>query len=371
MQKQLQHFGEQLLMKVRHLWRQRKNLLVIRLLPLELEVEYWQQTTFAWKEHVELAQESLLSLRTTAAYLLAAQDALRTLLLEKEVEESVNTLLVPADFMVRAEEFSLPVLRPWEVRQAVSWEAANAFPWDAGSCCYAYIMQLQDEENCVLHLWGMELQVFEQLEKLGENLLLNMKVVASLEPERLGMLWYAGEGCACFTKQTQGFLTQPKAQHLLTRVAGAILLLSIACYLGAWAGCYLARQEAAAVENELAQYARWRERQQMSFALEKKIQRLEMLCTQEQKQKKLTAQASADMERLGRLIASGCWLTQITQDKSRLEVQGKALDMQALQTFVDNLQQAGNYKKVELKQSQLQKENAEYSLSLERREGEK
>ena len=360
MQKKLQQLGGQLLKDVRRLWRKRKNLLVVRFVEGELVAGYWQQGILAWQEQLALAVASLYN---TEAVLTAVEERLRELLLAKEVEENVYTLLVPPAFMLRKEQLELPLLNALELRQAVSWEAAHAFGGNEYS--YAYLVQ-EEAELCTLHLWGLEESTLAALEQLGSRLLLELKLVACLKEEQLAEDWYGGEAVAEFQRQQQAFVPTPRLKKLLVRTAGAVLCLSLAGYAGAWLGCYLAQEEVRAAQSELAAARLWRERQQASLLAEKKIAQLEKLLAQ---QKKATQQRmSGELERLSKAAVTGCWLTQVVQERSSVQLEGRAVDMQVLQAFMDSLQQSGDYKSVELRQSQARGTELEYSLQLERKE---
>lgn len=364
MQGKVQEMLSQFMSGYRRLWRKRHNLLLIRSGSMQLAVEYWQKGQLLWHETVVLE-----SLGIEEKYFAEVEEKLRSLLLAKEVEDNIETLFVPADFMLQTEQLELPLLNALELRQAMSWEAANAFPWEEGSYAYAYLVQKQAAaESCQIFLWGLPLASLEAMESMTEKLLLKTQFVVSLAPEQLGTEWYQGVKLAVFKRHEQAFLPQPKVQRLLARAAGCALLISVACYAGAWLGCYLAQEEARTLEEELAQYRPWQERQQASLALEEKIQRLEKLVAA--KKQNLAQPMSGDLERLSRLIASGCWLTQLTQERGSIKLEGKALNMQSLQSFMDKLQQADTYKSVELKQSNLQAGKVEYRLELERKEGE-
>ena len=359
MQKKLQQLGGQLLKGLRRLWRRQKNLLVVRFVEGELVAEYWQRGILSWQEQLVL---EVVSFYKTDSVLTAVEEKLRELLLAKEVEENVYTLLVPPASLLRTEQLELPLLNALELRQAVSWEAAHAF---GDTYSYAYLVQ-EEEKTCTLHLWGLEKELLEDLRQLGGRLLLELRVVASLKEEQLAEAWYRGEVVAEFQHQQQAFVPTPRLKKLLVRAAGAVLCLSLIGYAGAWLGCYLAQKEVRTAQSELAASRLWRERQQASAVAEKKIAQLEKLLAQ---QKKTTQQRmSGELERLSKAAIAGCWLTQVTQERSSVQLEGKALDMQALQAFMDSLQQSGGYKSVELRQSQASGKELEYSLQLERKE---
>ena len=360
MKKMLQQLGGRLLKNLRRLWRKRKNLLVVRFVEGELVAAYWQQGILVWQEQLAL---EVASLYKTEAVLKAMETKLRELLLDKEVEENVYTLLVPPALFLRTEQLELPLLNALELRQAVSWEAANAFGGHAYS--YAYLAQ-EEEDSCTLHLWGLEEELLAALEQLGASLLLELKVVACLKEEQLAEAWYGGEAVAEFQRQQQAFVPTPRLKKLLVRTAGAVLCLSLAGYAGAWLGCYLAQKEVRAVQSELAASRLWRERQQASAVTEKKIAQLEKQLAQQKKA--MQQRMSGELERLSKAAVAGCWLTQVVQEHSSVQLEGRAVDMQALQAFMDSLQQSGGYKSVELRQSQARGTELEYSLQLERRE---
>lgn len=360
MQKKLQQLGARLLRELRRLWRKRKNLLVVRFVEGDLVAEYWQRGTLIWQEQLAL---EVASLYKTEAVLMAVEEKLRELLLAKEVEEQVYTLLVPPASLLRTEQLELPLLNALELRQAVSWEAANAFGGNGYS--YAYLVQ-EEAETCTLHLWGLEEGALTAMEQLKERLLLELKLVACLKEEQLAEDWYRGEAVAEFQRQQQAFVPTPRLRKLLVRTAGAVLCLSLAVYAGAWLGCYLAQKEVRTAQSELAAARLWRERQQASLVAEKKIAQLEKLLAQ---QKQVTQQRmSGELERLSKAAVTGCWLTQVTQERSSVQLEGRAVDMQMLQVFMDSLQQSGGYKSVELRESQARGTELEYSLQLERKE---
>ena len=359
MQKKLQQLGGQLLQDMRRLWRKRQNLLVIRFAEGELVAEYWQRGKLVWQEQLAL---EVVSMYKADSVLTAVEKGLRELLLAKEVEENIYTLLVPPALLLHKEELELPLLNALELRQAVRWEAAHAFGGNAYG--YAYLVQ-EETETCTLHLWGLEEGLLTELEQLGRRLLLELKLVVCLEEEQLAAAWYRGEVLAEFQRQQQGFVPTPKLKKLLVRTAGAVLCLSLVGYMGEYLGFYLAQEQVRTAQSELAASRLWQERQQASAVAEKKIMQLEKLLAQ---QKKTTQHMSGELERLSKATIAGCWLTQVVQERNSVQLEGRAVDMQVLQAFMDKLQQSGGYKSVELRESQARGTELEYSLQLERKE---
>lgn len=362
MQKKIENLSAELLQYLRSLYRKRKNLLVLRLADGAAVVEYWQQGCPGWQEELLLNRE--VPIQNMAKQLAALEAALRALLLAKEVEENLPALLLPPSYLLQKEELQLPLLTKAELKEAVAWEAANAFA--EGSYSYAYVAE-EAADTCLLHLWGLPLSQLEELEKMAGRLLLQVEVVASVNDSELATDWYKGKALASFTRPKQAFVATPRFKRLLVRAAGAALLISLVSYVMAWAGCYLAQEQVQRTQEQLAACEGWRQRQQASAIAEKKIAQLEGLLAQ----RKAVAQQrmSSELERLSRAVIAGCWLTQITQERGSVQVQGRAVNMQVLQSFMDRLQQSGSYKSVNLRESQAKGAELEYSLQLEKMEG--
>lgn len=92
-------------------WRRKQALLLLSL--QTGEVAYWQNGKRSWQE--QLNEECLADKQRLT-------DALREILLKREVEEGAAVLLSPATATMYSEQLLLPLMQQRELQAALQWE---------------------------------------------------------------------------------------------------------------------------------------------------------------------------------------------------------------------------------------------------------
>ncbi len=332
--------------------RRKRALFVVHLDENKFNASLWQNRNCLWQEEKDYEHFDQL------------EDSLRLLLLAHDVEENIDTLIIPASTMLHEEELSMPFLTAHELRQAMAWEAQNCVSEDEICYCYTCETTINDKQQ-IVKLFIMSADFVYELQKLCKNLFLRLRGICTQGTSDVVAAWFTGDNLVCIAKKRKTIAVQQilsGCDKYLPRVACTLFILSALTYGGAWGGCLLAQQQLQDTEKELADLKIWQERQQFSRIAENKIKKIENILAQTQPKKFI----SKDLENLGRLIVPGCWLVNLERNlkTQQLDVQGRAVDNLALQTFVDALQEAKIYKKVELLQTK-QEKYLEYSLRLQ------
>lgn len=361
----LKDLAQPILTQCRHRLRFRQPLLVLSL--PAASVSYWQQGQLLWQE--QLTQET--------GKVQDLQEELRELLLAREVEEGVATLLLPRTSALHSEQLTLPSLPAKEMLQAVAWEVQQCVPWEPGSYSYGYSVMdsvtVEDQQYQVL-LTALPDAERCTLEKLCAKLLLRLEYISldtQITAENLAQAWYEGKNLPhAYRQQKEQLLRLPRqlTKRWLPQLACGVLVLAILAYAGSWGGRYMAQHQLQSVHKQLAQYVPWQERQRESREIEKQIRDLQGLL---QGAKAPAAQVSSELEALSRLMLPGAWLTALEYAgvQKPLLLQGQAVDSVAVQALADNLRQAGNYSRVELLETQQQGGLVAYRLQLLPQEG--
>lgn len=361
----LKELIEPVLTQCRRRLRRTQPLLVLSL--TAAGVSYWQQGKMRWQEQLTQDMDDGQCL----------QDALREVLLAREVEEGIATVLIPKADSLHSELLTLPRLPAREMQQAAAWEVQHCVPWEAGSYSYGYSVSniaTGDEQQCQVQLAALPDALRQTWEQLCQKLLLRLEYVAldtQLSAEELVQAWYAGKGWP------QGYRQQKQKQlplriaglrRYLPRLACAVLALAFCAYGAAWGGRYLAQRQLQGVTKQLAGYAPWQERQRESKMVAKQIQQLQGLL---QAAKAPALQVSSELEALSRQMLPGTWLTVLEYGGAAkpLLLQGQAVDSAVVQALAEGLQQSGRYSRVELLETQQQGGLAAYRLQLLPQEG--
>lgn len=345
-------------------WRRRQAILLLSLQTGQMA--YWQNGELGWQE--QLDEESLANKQRLA-------DALREMLLEREVEEGAMVLLLPAAAMMYSEQLVLPSMRRRELQAALKWEIQQSIPWPEANYTYSFetvAVSERDEQLSQVTVTSLQDTSRAELEHLCSSLLLKLQgiLLSDMTLDEAAEKWFAGKPLPTVYRQKQKHLQGIAAAlgRWLPKVSGAVLALTLLAYGGAWGGCYLAQRDLQEVEQQLVQNAVWRQRMQESEAVERYCQRLEKLLAAASKPSK---EAGDELERICHQMLPGCWLTLLEYNGSKkpLVLQGQAVDALALESFVEQLQKCGNYSRVELLQSQQQDNILTYKLQLQIKEG--
>lgn len=355
---------EPVLCALRCRWRRKQALLLLSL--QTGQVAYWRNGELSWQEQMDeecLADKQRLT------------DALREILLARDVEEGAAVLLLPAAAMIYSEQMVLPSMRRRELQAALQWEVQQSVPWMHEDYTYsfeAHVIGEADEQQYQVMFAALQNASRAELEQLCSSLLLKLQgiLLSEVTIDEAAEKWFAGKPLAPVYRQKQKHWQGTAAAfgRWLPKVSGAALALVLLAYGGAWGGCYLAQRDLQEVEQRLAQYAEWEQRMQESMAVEHRCQRLEKLLAAASKPSK---EAGNELERICRQMLPGCWLTLLEYNGSKklLVLQGRTVDNFALESFVEQLQKCRNYSRVELLQSQQQDNVLTYKLQLQLKEG--
>lgn len=355
---------EPVLCALRCRWRRKQALLLLSL--QTGQVAYWQNGERSWQE--QLDEECLADKQRLT-------DALREILLARDVEEGAAVLLLPAAAMMYSEQMVLPSMRRRELQAALQWEVQQSVPWMHEDYTYsfeAHVIGEVDEQQYQVMFAALQNASRAELEQLCRSLMLKLQgiLLGSKTIDEAADKWFAGKSLPSIYRQKQRCLQGVAATfgRYLTKAGCAALGLAILAYASAWGGCYLAQRDLQEVEQQLKQYAEWEQRMQESEVVERNCQRLEKLLAAVSKPSK---EAVGELERICRQMMPGCWLTLLEYNGSKkpLVLQGQAVDNLALESFVEQLQKCGNYSRVELLQSQQQGNVLVYKLQLQMKEG--
>ncbi|WP_293809710.1 PilN domain-containing protein [uncultured Phascolarctobacterium sp.] len=355
---------EPVLCALRCRWRRKQALLLLSL--QTGQVAYWQNGEHSWQE--QLNDECLADKQRLT-------DALREILLARDVEEGAAVLLLPAAATVYSEQLLLPLMQQCELQAALKWEVQQSVPWPEEGYTYSFEateFSEAGEQQCRVTFTALQDTSRIELEHLCSSLLLKLQgiLLSDMTLDEAAEGWFSGKSLTPVYRQKQKRLQGIAATfgRYLTKAGYAVLGLAILAYGSAWGGCYLAQHDLLEVEQQLVQNTVWRQRMQESEAVERNCQRLEKLLAAVSKPSK---EAVGELERICRQMMPGCWLTLLEYNGSKkpLVLQGQAVDNLALESFVEQLQKCGIYSRVELLQSQQQGNVLVYKLQLQMKEG--
>lgn len=357
---------EPVLCALRCRWRRKQALLLLSL--RTGQVAYWQNGEHSWQE--QLNEECLADKQRLT-------DALREILLARDVEEGAAVLLLPAAATVYSEQLLLPLMRRRELQAALKWEVQQSVPWPEEGYTYSFEateFSEAGEQQCRVTFTALQDTSRTELEHLCSSLLLKLQGISlsDMTLDEAADKWFAGKSLPSIYRQKQRRLQGIAATfgRYLTKAGCAALGLAILAYASALGGCYLAQHNLQKVEQKLKQYEVWEQRIQESEAMESSCQHLEKLLAAAPKESK---EANGEVERICRQMLPGCWLTALEYGgtKKPLLLQGRAVDALALESLVEQLQKCGYYSRVELLQSEQQGNTIAYKLKLELKEGKK
>ncbi len=345
--------------------RAEKQLMVIAL-GEAVYLSLYRQSALQWEESFPYENDAAL------------EACVRDCLLEHDVEENISALLLLDAGRLQAEQLTLPMLTPKQLRKTLAWEAGQLF----ADCSYCYKILAgaaasesaelttslqQDAEQQLVQLYAlpyaqqklygdlccrllMKLKAICVLEQesaqkseQGQSALLEQEVMqadtemaveqgdADARVERSVQQWFAGAELLRFPPLPTAVDWQryrDTARTLLPRVACVSLLLAVVALGYAFAAYYLAQGELQSLQQDAERYAVWHERRAESVQLE---QRLAALKQQAQQRKAVTG-VSKELEAWGGLRLQGAYLTRLefkkSQDKQNAAALVKAQDKQ-------------------------------------------
>lgn len=147
-------------------WRRKQALLLLSL--QTGEVAYWQNGEHSWQE--QLNEECLADKQRLT-------DALREILLARDVEEGAAVLLLPAAATVYSEQLLLPLMRRRELQAALKWEVQQSVPWPEEGYTYSFEateFSEAGEQQCRVTFTALQDTSRTELEHLCSSLLLKL-----------------------------------------------------------------------------------------------------------------------------------------------------------------------------------------------------
>ena len=339
----------------------------------------------------------------------AAESLLETLrqALEALQAEGYDLKNLPVILALREQcyedELIVPKLEQDDLLEALSWEIPQHIPWEEGS--YAYRFQLasarqnsaaeveEDEEN--IAFYAVENAVLEPIFTCLEKLELCLDKLTVAESIELNDVLQEAVNAADFYESfyNGNELEQLRTSYALP-VAAAIsfslgtlkidflpaklqrqawlksmqkvflnatvfLLLLSFCLTGyVMTKEHYAQAELEKAKEQYASLALWEPRRQALEKLQADSARLQKQVEQLEAKKTLW---SKNLQSLGQLLPSGCWLTKLEVQESNAQagnssillLSGKAQDQALVSRFTENLQTSKSYAKVELLNSGL------------------
>ena len=371
--------------------RAEKQLMVIAL-GEAVYLSLYRQSALQWEESFPYENDAAL------------EACLRDCLLEHDVEENISALLLLDAGRLQAEQLTLPMLTPKQLRKTLAWEAGQLF----ADCSYCYKILAgtaasegteltygvqQDAEQQLVQLYALPYAQQKLYGDLCCRLLMKLEAICVLEQDSVQQ-WFAGAELLRFpplpsSVDWQGY--RRTAEALLPRVACASLLLAVLVFGYAYGALYLAQGEMQAVQQDMERYAVWRERRAEGVQLEQRL----VLLKQQAQQRKAVTGVSKELEAWGMLRLQGAYLTRLefnaSQEKQNAaalvkaqekqhdtDIQGKkiesnkqnaavtvrgvASDEQALDGLLESLQRSSRYSSVQLVQMQRQADATAFSV---------
>ena len=158
---------EPVLCALRCRWRRKQALLLLSL--QTGEVAYWQNGEHSWQE--QLNEECLADKQRLT-------DALREILLARDVEEGAAVLLLPAAATVYSEQLLLPLMHQRELQAALQWEVQQSVPWMHEDYTYsfeAHVIGEADEQQYQVMFAALQNASRAELEQLCRSLMLKLQ----------------------------------------------------------------------------------------------------------------------------------------------------------------------------------------------------
>lgn len=362
-----------LLKYIRRYWRRKNNLLIVELQNRGLVVSLWHFEKCLWQESClfnDIENEIIFKADSESRNydFSLVEEKLREFLLQRDVEENIVTIIIPAVFMLHMEQLKMPVLSETELHNAIIWEIEHSMLWETEDYSYVYTSELAVKEKYIkVFIYTLSKKDQLYLEMMSKSLLIKLQGI-SIETNSANVAerWFSGAKQYFFQEvkcKKRLFLFLEKFLHYLPRITVVILLLSVLTYIGSLVGYYSAENKFSQVKAEIEKNSLWEERIQESKIIEEKINKLEK---QSISKKIKHTFLSMEAERLGKLLPFGCRLTlaEWSKGKKQLFIEGQALDMNIANKFFEQLQSSNNYSQVKIIQSQQQQNFIIYKVQL-------
>lgn len=188
---------EPVLCALRCRWRRKQALLLLSL--QTGEVAYWQNGEHSWQE--QLNEECLADKQRLT-------DALREILLARDVEEGAAVLLLPAAATVYSEQLLLPLMHQRELQAALQWEVQQSVPWMHEDYTYsfeAHVIGKADEQQYQVMFAALQNASRAELEQLCRSLMLKLQGIflGSKTIDEAADKWFAGKSLPSIYRQKQ------------------------------------------------------------------------------------------------------------------------------------------------------------------------
>lgn len=362
-----------LLKYISRYWRRKNKLLLVELQEKGLVVSLWNFEKCLWQESCffndnenEVIFKSGSESKNYDFSL--AEEKLRELLLQRDVEENIVTIVIPAAFMLHMEQLKLPVLSTAELHSAIVWEIEHSMLGETEDYSYVYTSELSVKEKYIkVFIYTLPKNEQLYLEMMSKSLLLNLQGISiDVNSANVAESWFSGSKQYFFQElkhKKRMFSFLEKILCYFPHITVVVLLLSVLAYVGSLVGYYSAENKLSQIKTEIEESSFWEERIKESKIIEESINKLEKQLTSK-KAKHIFL--SMEAERLGKLLPFGCRLTlaEWSKDKKQLFIEGQAMDMNIANNFFEQLQNSNNYSQVKIIQSQQQQNFIIYKVQL-------
>lgn len=336
-----------------------------------------------------------------------AAAVIRGLLEEQKLADLRKAAFVIAGDDVIIRQISFPKMAKKELLEAFRWEREQYIPYEEAACCQRLQIMQHDDESCLL-VKALPKSVAEYFTEVSaaaglELLLLTTEELAvtsfmlgqdeQLKPAFGRVKWdgsflsesekqevaaeyccEVGAGAAVLGGDDIGLLPEKHTsvgKTVLFNMAAAVYTAAI---IFLWGGVYIFSCwqdfELERGEYKLNTLSTWQQRYEQYTQQQEKIDELQQLTDKLNKDRQ---RWSVLLEIFGSEIPKGCWINRIretdTEEKS-ITIEGKAVDIKSVDTFIDRLQQHQELTAVELKSTQSGEDKAQgeyvaYSIVLQ------
>lgn len=316
----------------------------------------------------------------------AAAAVISELLDEQKLTALHKAAFVIAGTDVIIRQISFPKMAEKELLEAFRWEREQYIPYEEDACCQRLQIVQHEEESCLLikalpkaeadyftavsEAAGLELLMLtteelaaasfmpeqsEQLQPAFGRVKWDGSFLSEAEQQEVAAAYYCelGTGAAVLSGDDIGLLPEKEtftSKAMFFKVAAVIYTAAI---IFLWSGAYIFSCwqdfKLERGEYKLNTLATWQQRYEQYTQLQNKIDELQQLADKLGRDRQ---QWSLLLEFFGREIPKGCWINKVSEtdgEKNSIEVEGKAVDIKSIDTFIDRLQQHQELTGVELK----------------------
>lgn len=349
--------------------RKHKQLVILRLGSMHVEASCWQQDCCLWQKEKALTSAWQESDAGHAGWWQELERVLQDIFIWARVPDMVDTLVLLHEELVFSEQLELPLLKEKQLLMAIAWEAEQLVPWEQGSYNTAFAAAAMAEDKLQVQLWAWSKEQAQLAQHMTLGLHLRLQgIFVGMSSARLQQAWYQGYSLQNWSLLGDSGRWQQQAEHYVSstyakRLGKACVTMSIALYLVAQGGCYLAARGLEATNEELLQYAHWQQRLEQSQRLDEALARYGQL---DKRLQENTSRMASNIARLGQRLSTSCWLELLRGDsKSKAwQLEGSCYEPEALQRLLENLEQDPRLTQVRLLSSQQQRHKLSFSIAV-------